>query len=294
MASHPRQGTAAVLSSHCGALVIAENSLIGTVDVVIDPAGRHWHPRSIRVPNLHVPKLRKPDTDLNPSARTKRRLPTWEWADMNAYADAKTDVTEGIISRAPAPCKLNSHDHTPLSAKDQAGPCWLGTQFAEHDIAPLPGPRAGRHLGDAFAVAHTRDFCFVMEGQAGQGLGEETGLDRPVSAGTRARPIRAASTSRRLGQRLRDRRRRSAQRLPGRPPWMTWRWQPPNPAPGPVHRWLQCVAQGSWRLRNPPWAGRRRTLRCHRRSLQPGSVPRRPSRQPACCVCRHSQCQDAR
>lgn len=101
--SHPRQGTAAVLSSHCGALVIAENSLIGTVDAVIDLAGRHWHPRSIRAPNLHVPKLRKPDTDRNPPARRKSRLPTREWADMDAYADAKTDVTEGVFSRAPAP-----------------------------------------------------------------------------------------------------------------------------------------------------------------------------------------------
>lgn len=47
-------------------------------------------------------RLREHAEDRDLYARTKRELLTQDWPDMNAYADAKTEVIEVILSRARA------------------------------------------------------------------------------------------------------------------------------------------------------------------------------------------------
>ena len=44
--------------------------------------------------------LRADDTDRELYERTKRDLAARDWPDMNAYADAKTEVIEAIMRRA--------------------------------------------------------------------------------------------------------------------------------------------------------------------------------------------------
>ncbi len=46
--------------------------------------------------------LRVDAADRDLYARTKRRLAAQEWADMNAYADAKTEVVQAVLERARA------------------------------------------------------------------------------------------------------------------------------------------------------------------------------------------------
>ncbi len=46
--------------------------------------------------------LRNEPADRELYARTKRELLTHDWTDMNAYAAAKTEVIEGMLSRARA------------------------------------------------------------------------------------------------------------------------------------------------------------------------------------------------
>jgi GrpB-like predicted nucleotidyltransferase (UPF0157 family) len=45
-------------------------------------------------------RLRRDAEDRRRYEQTKRALAAQEWADMNAYADAKTEVIEGIIAAA--------------------------------------------------------------------------------------------------------------------------------------------------------------------------------------------------
>lgn len=47
-------------------------------------------------------RLRTDAQDRTAYERTKRDLALRDWSDMNAYADAKTDVIEGIKTRARA------------------------------------------------------------------------------------------------------------------------------------------------------------------------------------------------
>ncbi|GAA1345056.1 GrpB family protein [Arthrobacter roseus] len=47
-------------------------------------------------------ELRDEPADRELYARTKRELLTHDWTDMNAYAAAKTEVIEGMLSRAGA------------------------------------------------------------------------------------------------------------------------------------------------------------------------------------------------
>ncbi len=44
--------------------------------------------------------LRRDEADRSLYERTKRELTARDWADMNAYADAKTEVIEAIKRRA--------------------------------------------------------------------------------------------------------------------------------------------------------------------------------------------------
>ena len=46
-------------------------------------------------------RLRQDDDDRRRYEQTKRELAAREWPDMNAYADAKTEVIESIIAAAP-------------------------------------------------------------------------------------------------------------------------------------------------------------------------------------------------
>ncbi len=45
-------------------------------------------------------RLRSSDADRELYERTKRDLVSRDWPDMNAYADAKSDVIAQIMSRA--------------------------------------------------------------------------------------------------------------------------------------------------------------------------------------------------
>jgi len=47
-------------------------------------------------------RLRRNDEDRRPYERTKRELAAKEWSDMNAYADAKTEVIESILAPSRA------------------------------------------------------------------------------------------------------------------------------------------------------------------------------------------------
>ena len=47
-------------------------------------------------------RLRQNEGDRELYAETKRELAKREWLNMEHYAEAKTDVVEGIVSRAAA------------------------------------------------------------------------------------------------------------------------------------------------------------------------------------------------
>ena len=53
-------------------------------------------------------RLRQNAEDRNLYGETKRNLATQEWSDMNAYANAKTEVIENIIARSSRSDKISS------------------------------------------------------------------------------------------------------------------------------------------------------------------------------------------
>jgi GrpB-like predicted nucleotidyltransferase (UPF0157 family) len=74
---------------------------------MVRTAARDVHVHVVRVGDeaadeylLFRDRLRADPEDRNLYERTKRALIEQDWADMNAYADAKTEVIAGIIERA--------------------------------------------------------------------------------------------------------------------------------------------------------------------------------------------------
>jgi len=67
----------------------------------------HVHVYSVRCPEIERcltfrDRLRRNSDDRSRYERTKRELAAKEWPDMNAYAEAKTEVVESIIAAAQA------------------------------------------------------------------------------------------------------------------------------------------------------------------------------------------------
>lgn len=66
------------------------------VHVHVTPAGSDWVHRDL----LFRDRLRCDPADREAYAALKRQLAQRDWPDMNAYADAKTDLIQEILGRA--------------------------------------------------------------------------------------------------------------------------------------------------------------------------------------------------